>query len=550
MQTTDPESMQSTRVLEDRPIAPTPDMTSLPSLLPSSSVDRYNPLESFDQDEIMSPPSSSIQTHSGVSPPSRDRLDELLRKFGWRIHSDLGILICLQCSTTLNPNKVRQHVVSDHKELLPPGDLQQQYDEAVQFLYPQMTFPPPHPTQPVPVVPGLVMADVVQICSHCQHGYLPDKGLGANKPSRSFLKHRCPFGRDQADHAYTLSAGQRFNKGLPWFAVTRHITTPATQRNPLAIYQKMQAARPRRNAAVSVPYDYRVISQFLHKERWLEHVKGLRIELAIYLTSCNSKDKIFGTIPKRVHAYLAQYQPLIRSYHLKRLIGTRPTSEHSKSYERHHRAVNYDAHRKYSACIAGAIALLLRNIRAPNEDYCFTVPESISTVAHNLYRELENACLGPTISDDMDESNDPELESDDEDDEDSPVDQPILPHHLDETDEPSIQYPYGATERRPIPRFHDAVQHILSRLLRLLYTQNPNDGEDNPFRSVFMRYIVLSSLRADGNWSPPSVITQVMSAILFGGRITIAGIMLERRTNESEQSFDKLVIYHFSSIFC
>jgi hypothetical protein len=44
---------------------------------------------------------------------------------------------------------------------------------------------------------------------------------------------------------------------------------------------------------VSIPDNYRVLDQFLQKEQWLEHVKGLQVPTAIQLVSYSVKDTMF-----------------------------------------------------------------------------------------------------------------------------------------------------------------------------------------------------------------------------------------------------------------
>lgn len=73
----------------------------------------------------------------------------------------------------------------------------------------------------------------------------------------------------------------------------------------------------------------------------------------------------------------------------------------------------------------------------------------------------------------------------------------------------------------------------------MLFTQNPNDGHDNPFRSVFVWYVVLSSVTCDGGWDMASVITQLVVAILFMGHLVIANEMLWQKALNHTFSYMK-----------
>jgi hypothetical protein len=91
-------------------------------------------------------------------------------------------------------------------------------------------------------------------------------------------------------------------------------------------------------------------------------------------------------------------------------------------------------------------------------------------------------------------------------------------------------YPYGMSEMWEIPRYEDAIQKKVVELLKLLFTQDLNDGMEDLFRSVLIWYTILSSLRQCGEWRLSSVIMQVLAVILFTGHLTIGMIMLELKS--------------------
>jgi hypothetical protein len=333
--------------------------------------------------------------------------------------------------------------------------------------------------------------------------------------------------------------------------MTSHNTSPPVPHDIWKEYQAKLASRAPMANVASIPDDYRVLTQFLQKERWLEHVKGLDASVAIELSSFPQNDPIFGSLPRRIHAFLAKYQGRTSNYFLQRLIGTRPSSEHGQNYPRHHGAVNYDAHGKYGRCVASVLALLLRNVIHPNPQYCFMVPSQIEQAARKLYYQLKANpdYVGAAHEGDKQDFDVEEPDSDDEDhyppELELPVVRPdlavednvICPPRNEVLEDPAMQameedlYPYGLLEKREVPIFNDEIQAVILELLQLLYMQNLSDGPDNSFNSVLMRYIVLSSMRQSGQWRLASVITQVIAAILFTGRLTIAKIMLELRAS-------------------
>ena len=359
----------------------------------------------------------------------------------------------------------------------------------------------------------------------------------------------CKKGEENGERGFSLWPAQKFGQNFSWFAVNAENHPPVPPRDIWQEYQSMKASRAPSASSASIPDDYRVLNQFLQKERWLEHVQGVDGSVAMEICSCPAKDPVFGSLPRRVHAFLAKYQGKSNSYFLQRIIGTRPDAEHGKNYPRHHRAVHYDAHAKYSRSVAGALALLLHNVINPNKQYRFPVPQQIAQAARELYSKLQAVpnAVDDLPEDDAEEGNADEPDSDDEDhypagealptvSPDIAVDDDIWPTEGELAEDPALEavedrYPYGMSETQDVPTFEDKTQECLLELIQLLYTQNLNNGPDNIFCSVFVRYTVLSSMRQNGQWRLASVITQTIAAILFAGRLTMAKIMLEFKSS-------------------
>lgn len=68
------------------------------------------------------------------------------------------------------------------------------------------------------------------------------------------------------------------------------------------------------------------------------------------------------------------------------------------------------------------------------------------------------------------------------------------------------------------------VQRCVLDLLVSLFTHLPS-GTDNKFYSPISRFLVLFSLKKNGQWLPGRRITQVFAALLFCGREVIMALM-------------------------
>jgi hypothetical protein len=70
----------------------------------------------------------------------------------------------------------------------------------------------------------------------------------------------------------------------------------------------------------------------------------------------------------------------------------------------------------------------------------------------------------------------------------------------------------------------NAIQKSILQLLLSLYTHLPTQ-HDGKFYSPILRFIVLMSLKKDGTWLLSRQITQIMSVLLFTGRLLMMVIM-------------------------
>jgi hypothetical protein len=473
----------------------------------------------------------------------------LLRSYGLAINMEHHIVICRECGFIINPSRVREHIMNAHRHIQPPLDLQKKFNDLLNAR-PRLTYQPPHPKAPIECIPELKRPiPACLICSVCHKGYQVDQKHPTNL-SKPFKQHCCIKGEQvHPNRTFSIHPAQRFGTHLSWFAVCPPQCRIFPTNTPWNNYQAMLSTRPPPSMEISVPENYRILHQFLHKERWLDHVAGLDLSTIRELSGFSAKEKVIGSLQRRIHAYLAVAQGKLKSYVLRRLIGTRPSSEHAHTFQKHHEDVNYDSHRKYALIVAASIALLLRVVNNPLPQYHFSVGASIETKARALYTALEHSEAGTEQNHGADGYDDghsvmPDIqrkhgeEEEDEDNDEEYSDDPMLPDRCDEGDlqdteedyveDPHVTaHPYGMSETRRIPQFDDNAQKELCDLLKLLYVQHL--GTDH-FRSVFVRYVLLSSVKESsvkGNvmWRGVSEITHRIAALLFTGRLVLATVI-------------------------
>jgi hypothetical protein len=82
------------------------------------------------------------------------------------------------------------------------------------------------------------------------------------------------------------------------------------------------------------------------------------------------------------------------------------------------------------------------------------------------------------------------------------------------------------------------IQVCVLDLLVSLYTQLPT-GNDDKFFSPILRFIVLFSLKKNGQWLPPRRITRLIAVILFCGREVMMAMMHRRLVEDPTIRYSK-----------
>lgn len=96
-----------------------------------------------------------------------------------------------------------------------------------------------------------------------------------------------------------------------------------------------------------------------------------------------------------------------------------------------------------------------------------------------------------------------------------------------EGEDESLEFEEGKsteTQASPSNLVENSVQRCILDLLISLFTHLPS-GSDGKFYSPIHRFLVLFSLKADGQWLAGRRITQLFAALLFCGRQVIMALM-------------------------
>lgn len=80
------------------------------------------------------------------------------------------------------------------------------------------------------------------------------------------------------------------------------------------------------------------------------------------------------------------------------------------------------------------------------------------------------------------------------------------------------------TQSSPLNFIENSVQQCVLDLLISLFTHLPS-GSDNKFYSPIQQFLVLFSLKANGQWLTGRRITQLFAALLFCGRQVVMALM-------------------------
>lgn len=243
--------------------------------------------------------------------------DKLLKNNSLIINSTHNILVCLLCSSIINIHNLPAHYqLPNHCDKPKPTK-----DLGVHILskFPSLTYTPVHPLSPVLPIFGLEtpLKDYL-VCVGCSRGY-------QNK--ESFRHHAC--GAMQESHSSDVQTFAHTTQPI-YFPVMSQVPQMPESTTELLFqsYTEAMVSHPDFNKVVTVPHNYRELSQFLAKERWLELVQDKDIDALQALVALPTETEQWPLLTWHVFAYMYANQGKIAEkalHSVRRLLGTHPS---------------------------------------------------------------------------------------------------------------------------------------------------------------------------------------------------------------------------------
>lgn len=195
-----------------------------------------------------------------------------------------------------------------------------------------------------------------------------------------------------------------------------------------------------------------------------------------------------------------------------------------------HRDIQYESLKKYGLVVTCLICFVFRCFEGWACRYSMKLSSSQEEMCRHLrhaLREQRTSCVEDEmelfVDDDMCLGlEDKELDDfDDEEHED-----------LEEMEEGSTEVRQGLVE--------NGMQHCLLELLISLFTHLPS-GSDDKFYSPIYRFLILFSLKKNGQWLAGRRITQLFAALLFCGREVMMALMHRELMQRSDSRYSEWV---------
>ncbi|THH18943.1 hypothetical protein EW146_g2124, partial [Bondarzewia mesenterica] len=486
--------------------------------------------------------SSKIPLLSLAQAPADTAQTDLMKANGLLVNLTHALVICIACSSSINPDEIRQHIQSFHRHVHPQKDLNRLLRAQLERYPLSFAWPPEAPVTPVDPIYGLSPPETnYHLCTRCCRAF---KGRDSNDPLQSashvFNSHRCNKDeRPNSNRPFTLASVQKFANGrqFTWFPV-KDESIPITPdiESMWATYRAEMVSRDSPSQDLALPDNFRVLHQFIQKERWLDHVNDKDSVELMKLVHIDADDHLLPYLHRHVHAYLAYYQARLHDHYARRLIGTRPSAEHAVTYQLHHADTQFSTHNSYAHTLASCIAFVVRNHHRPCPSYHFSMSSAVSNACQALLDAF--AGTGSTIAGTYDGTDHPTPSegavAEDDDEHADVLTEEDRPTVVPTPDPDACLTAYGGGEVRKIPPYCPAIQLALRELLVCLFTETPTaqGGDGKGFFHAVQRFLILASIRPDGMWLPSNSITQLISPLLFTGHLTMYSVMYAARLND------------------
>ena len=262
--------------------------------------------------------------------------------------------------------------------------------------------------------------------------------------------------------------------------------------------------------------NYRVYHQFLVKEGWIERIKDYKHELLMPMIPNIEKNAVYQRMLTLLTGILVRTQRFTTDVFLKRLIGTRPTSEHTTTLCLSHSHVNDRTCRTYARRMVHAISMIASYIEDPHPTYKIHISPKLQTLVADLIQLLEE-------NDDIEQDTSADepvegfewaggFDGDEERDEEERENEGEM--DVDDSEQEKLE-------------FTDPENKVFLVLWQL-FTEVPKTSVDGPFYSPIFHYILLSSLQKQQQWTATTIVTQKLAALQFVGRLTFSSYIITK----------------------
>ena len=433
----------------------------------------------------------------------------ILRRYSLRVNTTHNILICVPCGVIIDPSKVSNHFGRYHPQINLPPSFRMDLDVEVFSKHKNLTFEPTQPTLPIDAIDGLTIRKNYLRCETCGHCY---NGMP------SFNKHVCS-GIRRAEPGMWPVQQFTLQKSSPFFAV---IVPEPVAEEPLSMWDqfRMQEEKlPLEEGGIPMDDNYRVQHQFLIKEGWLERVKGHSHQSLMPIVPNINKNVTYQRLLTVLTGLLVKTQQFTTAAFLKRMIGTRPTSEHTTTFYLGHSRVNDATCRTYARRMVHVVSMIASYLERPHKDYKIRISTKIED------------CVLKVVG---------KLGTDEDIAPDTTLEQPIGEIELNGGGGEAEEEEGGGEEEGEGQRETEdeddgkekleftEVEKLVLDLLWSLFTDLPKTSKDGPFFSPVFHYLLLSSLQKDQQWTATTIVTQKLAALQFVGRLTFAAFIIQR----------------------
>jgi hypothetical protein len=217
------------------------------------------------------------------------------------------LIICVTCERSLALSTLSAHIKSHGDNIVVARSMAE--DLRKEYGLPKVDIARiPEVTGAIQPIFGLqLLEDVYAFCGRCWKGYLDNNGRG-------MLNHHTQCARHDDDLPDSKGYAQSFSAGrlVAYFQVDPSlIPSRAIPSDAFNLYVKNLPIEDHANEPIRSPLDLHNLSQFLHREHWVDHVAGSTPSELRALIAQPEKDDFLAPLKHHVLEYMRVVQRLI-----------------------------------------------------------------------------------------------------------------------------------------------------------------------------------------------------------------------------------------------